>query len=242
MCNKRLKNVFQPNFSVTEKKFTNFLVPPVYAEQFESDWWHDTEKTLSHNRKLLSVILYSDATTCDRLGKTKMHPVYMSLGNIPHVRRQKKDAKCLVGYIPIIEDLPLDEINSSHNVTTTRLRTAVIDCFHSCMAVLLEEFEDNYRNGVTLRQNHISGEYEMRLSAIISDWPEAATYTLTYKAANSHHPCHTCSVTRDRLNAISLDHNECHLRTPREMKIAYEMNQCHKFSAVQKYNIFWEYQ
>jgi len=29
MCNKRLKNVFQPNFSVTEKKFTNFLVPPV---------------------------------------------------------------------------------------------------------------------------------------------------------------------------------------------------------------------
>jgi len=31
MCNKRLKNVFQPNFSVTEKKFTNFLVPPVNA-------------------------------------------------------------------------------------------------------------------------------------------------------------------------------------------------------------------
>ena len=36
MCNKRLKNVFQPNFSVTEKKFTNFLVPPVVEKLVES--------------------------------------------------------------------------------------------------------------------------------------------------------------------------------------------------------------
>ena len=74
------------------------------------------------------------------------------------------------------------------------------------MTVILEEFEDNYRNGVSLRQTPISGEYEMRLSAIaiISDWPEAASYTLAYKSANSHHPSHTCLVTRDKLNAIGL--------------------------------------
>ena len=214
----------------------------MYAEQFESDWWRDTEKTLSYNRKLLSVILYSDATTCDRLSKTKMHPIYMSLGNIPHMRRQKKDAKCLVGYIPIVEDLPSNDVDLSHNATTARLRAAAIECFHSCMTIILEEFEDNYRNGVSLRQTPISGEYEMRLSAIISDWPEAASYMLAYKSANSHHPCHTCLVTRDKLNAIGLHPDECRLRTPAEMKMAYEMSQCHNFSLVQKYNIFWEHQ
>jgi len=142
----------------------------------------------------------------------------------------------------IVEDLPSNDVDLSHNATTARLRAAAIECFHSCMTIILEEFEDNYRNGVSLRQTPISGEYEMRLSAIISDWPEAASYTLAYKSANSHHPCHTCLVTRDKLNAIGLHPDECRLRTPAEMKMAYEMSQCHNFSLVQKYNIFWEHQ
>ena len=44
MCNKRLKNVFQPNFSVTEKKFTNFLVPPVIINTIAYTFhWQNTQ-------------------------------------------------------------------------------------------------------------------------------------------------------------------------------------------------------
>ena len=57
----------------------NASVKP-YGEQFESDWWKSTEEFVSPNNYLLSIIF--DATTCDHLGKTSEHPIYISLGNI----------------------------------------------------------------------------------------------------------------------------------------------------------------
>jgi Plavaka transposase len=49
---------------------------------------------------LLSIILYADSTTCDHLGKTSEHPIYISLGNIPGWQRNKPNSKVLVGYLP----------------------------------------------------------------------------------------------------------------------------------------------
>jgi hypothetical protein len=40
------------------------------------------ENSLPFGSKLLSIILYSDATNCDTLGKSSLHPIYISLGNI----------------------------------------------------------------------------------------------------------------------------------------------------------------
>jgi hypothetical protein len=53
--------------------------------------------------KLLSIILYSDATTTDSLGKNQLHPIYISIGNIPTWHRNKPDAKQLLGYLPILK-------------------------------------------------------------------------------------------------------------------------------------------
>jgi len=47
-------------------------------------------------------MLYSDATLCDNLGKIQQHPVFLTLGNIPSWQRNKKDAKVLLGYMPIL--------------------------------------------------------------------------------------------------------------------------------------------
>jgi hypothetical protein len=47
----------------------------------------------------LSIILYSDATTRDHLGKTSEHSIYLTLGNIVSWRRNKPDAKILLGYL-----------------------------------------------------------------------------------------------------------------------------------------------
>ncbi|KAF0489511.1 zn-finger domain-containing protein [Gigaspora margarita] len=35
-------------------------------------------------QKFYPLFLYSDATNCDSLGKRQLHPIYLSLGNIPH--------------------------------------------------------------------------------------------------------------------------------------------------------------
>jgi len=55
-----------------------------YGEQYESDWWNVTEKNIPIDNQLLSIIIYADSTTCDHLGKTSEHPIYISLGNIPN--------------------------------------------------------------------------------------------------------------------------------------------------------------
>ncbi|KAF0475619.1 zn-finger domain-containing protein [Gigaspora margarita] len=55
----------------------------IYKEQNNGIWWKTAQNSLPIGSKLLSIILYSDATNCDTLGKSQLHPIYMSLGNIP---------------------------------------------------------------------------------------------------------------------------------------------------------------
>jgi len=56
----------------------------IFGEPYECDWWLDTVKTLPPMNNLLSIILYSDATTLDGLGKTSGHLVFLTLGNLPN--------------------------------------------------------------------------------------------------------------------------------------------------------------
>jgi len=51
----------------------------IFEELYECDWWLETKKTLSPLNYLLSIILYSDAITFDRLRKTSGHPVFLIL-------------------------------------------------------------------------------------------------------------------------------------------------------------------
>ena len=55
----------------------------IYKEQNNKKCWKTTQSALPTGAKILSIILYSDATNCDSLGKSQLHPIYLSLGNIP---------------------------------------------------------------------------------------------------------------------------------------------------------------
>ena len=61
------------------------------------------ENSLPFGSKLLLIILYSDITNCDTLGKSFLHPIYVILGNISIWRCNKLDAKQLLEYLPIIK-------------------------------------------------------------------------------------------------------------------------------------------
>src|SRR3990170_574373 len=76
----------------------------IFGESYEGDWWLETEKTLPPLNHLLSVILYSDATTFDGLGKTSGHPVFLTFGNLPNWFRNTPEAKVLLGFLPKVQD------------------------------------------------------------------------------------------------------------------------------------------
>src|SRR6266480_4397124 len=104
----------------------------VYKEQNNGMWWKNTEGSLPTGAKLLSLILYSDATTTDTLGKSQLHPIYLSIGNIPTWHRNKPDAKQLLGYLPILEAVSSIEKKSS------TYKNLVRKTFHKSLRHLLK--------------------------------------------------------------------------------------------------------
>ena len=52
---------------------------------------------------ILSVILYSDITTCNQLDKISEYSIYLILRNIPTWKRNKPDAKTLLCYLSILK-------------------------------------------------------------------------------------------------------------------------------------------
>ena len=173
---------------------------------------------------MLSIILYSDATTTDSLGKNQLHPIYISIGNIPTWRRNKPDAKQLLGYLPIIES------SISKNL--------VRKTFHDSLRHLLEPINSDY--GVDLKINGETFWFYPRVSIIIADWPEAATFCLTYKSSNSNFPCHFCMVKRDNLADINLVSDNIKPRTHMKMCSHFDNNTEKNASIESVPNFFWE--
>ena len=76
-----------------------------------------------------------------------------------------------------------------------------------------------------------------RISTIIGDWPEACTFSLTYKSANSNYPCHFCLVSRDKL--ISTEKDQVVLRNHNNMKTYYKNGNAASVSLEDVENYFW---
>src|ERR1041385_5086602 len=204
----------------------------VYKEQNNGIWWKNTEGSLPTGAKLLSLILYSDATTTDTLGKSQLHPIYLSIGNIPTWRRNKPDAKQLLGYLPILQAVSSIEKKSS------TYKNLVRETFHKSLRHLLEPIillED----GVDLSVNNETIWFYPRVSTIISDWPEAASFCLVYKSPNSTFPYHFCLVKKDDLANINLSFNDVVPRTHNEMRRYLENNTPNSASIESVPNFFW---
>src|ERR1044071_2303211 len=110
-------------------------------------WWKATEDSLPIGAKLLSLILYSDATTTDTLGKNQLHPIYLSIGNIPTWRRNKQNAKQLLGYLPILKAASNTKRKSSI------FKNLVCATFHNSLKILLDLIISLEKTGVDLLIN-----------------------------------------------------------------------------------------
>ena len=125
--------------------------------------------------KLLLLILYSDATITDTLGKSQLHLIYLLIGNIPTWCHNKSNAKQLLGYLPILEAI------SSIEKKFSTYKNLVRKTFHKSLCHLLELIillEDD----VDLSVNNETIWFYSRVFTIISDWPKAASFCLVYKS------------------------------------------------------------
>ena len=154
----------------------------------------------------------------------------MSLGNIPTWRRNKEDAKQLLGYFPILSAKDESEKKSFE------FKKLVCETFHNTLKFLLEPlFEGD--NGIDFKVNGDTIWFFPRISMIICDWPEACTFSLTYKSTNSKYPCHFCLVPRDNLANTNLN---IILRNHENM-MEYYNNKTENFTSLEPvYNYFWD--
>ena len=156
----------------------------------------------------------------------------MSIGNIKNWRRNKPDAKQLLGYLPILQ------ASSDSEKKSTNFKKIVHEIFHKSLRVLLELLLLDSTINLTLNNEKI--QFYPRISIVIADWPEAATYCLTYKLANSNLPCHFCLVLRNNTNNINLRSNEIIPRTHDNMRLNFNQNSENSVCIEEVYNTFWD--
>ncbi|CAG8831657.1 3854_t:CDS:2, partial [Gigaspora margarita] len=99
-----LNNSITEEFVIEYKMSTDKVFSKCqYSDMFDSNWWKNVEQNIPIGAHVMPIIIYSDATQCNRLDKTSKHPVFIILGNIPLTRRNKVDTKVLLDYIPSLE-------------------------------------------------------------------------------------------------------------------------------------------
>ena len=78
-----------------------------------------------------------------------------------------------------------------------------------------------------------------KISVIIANMAEAATFTSTYLPSTSKRPCHFCLISNEDLNNMALTHVD--LRTSEEMKEVTDINQARELSIHTDFNFFWKF-
>ena len=158
----------------------------IFGEPYEGDWWLETEMTLPPLNHLLSIILYSDVTTFDGLGKTSGYPVFLTLGNLPNWVRNLPETKVLLGFLPKVQDSGIK--------TTDVFRSLQCKAYHKCFDIILRPL-------LKIPMHYISelrGSrwlFATRILFFIADMLEDDEVTATYKSSRCKMPCHTCMVS-----------------------------------------------
>ena len=187
--------------------------------------------TIPLDNRLLSIILYSDATTCDQLGKTIEHPIYLSLGNIPNWRRDKPYAKVLIGYLP---KLKAKDIYTRNTESFQQLQRQVFQrCLHILLTPILGQQDMHF---IIKDQIYI---FTPKILVILADMAEAGLFTGTYLPSTSKRPCHTCCVTNENLNNMAL--SNIILRTPEKMQAIINAGRSKEYSIHEENNFLWNF-
>ncbi|RHZ78349.1 hypothetical protein Glove_165g80 [Diversispora epigaea] len=194
------------------KKNQAFEEEKSYGEQFTRNWWKSVNVLIPSAAKVLSIILYSDATTLDTLEKSLLHLIYISLRNILTWRGNKEDAKQLLNYLLIISAKDETEKKSSE------FKILVRKTFHNSIKFLLEPLFENASIDLKITGKRIW--FYSRITTVICDWPEA--------------------LSKDNLANTCLKKNQAVPCNKENMKKYYDNNTTKEASLEPVYNYFWD--
>jgi Plavaka transposase len=202
----------------------------IFGEPYEGNWWLETEKTLPPLNHLLSIILYSNATTFNGLEKTSGHPVFLSLGNLSNQVRNSSESKVLLGFLPKVQDSGIK--------TTEEFRRFQREVYHKCFNIMLRPLLEK-PDELYFRIKGREMIFSARISFFLSDMLEADEITATYKSARCQMPCHTCMVLRNDMN--KMDYESSPLRTHENMRQVIRDGQEKNHSVHSIENAFWKF-
>ena len=169
------------------------------------------------------------------MGKSSEHPIYLTLGNISSWRRNKPDAKVLLGYLPQLKAKTISQKRSK----SFRLIKRIL--YQHSLDVLVRPLLDYQNDGFDLTtDNDVLWCYPF-ISVMLGDLPENAAMTLTFNSANCRHLCHEYLVGGDELNNVELSDDQIILRTPDTMKDFVEQGVAQQYSLHDMENVFWRY-
>ncbi|RHZ82167.1 hypothetical protein Glove_113g57 [Diversispora epigaea] len=91
--------------------------------------------------------------------------------------------------------------------------------------------------GIDLEVDNKTFWFFPRISTIICDWPEAATFSLVYKSTNSNFPCHFCLISKTLL--ADTDLSDVTFRNNENMQEYFYNNSGQDVSLENIPNYFW---
>lgn len=157
-----------------------------YGEPWTGTWFKDALMLIPRSSKLVGLILYADGTALDGRETKGVHPVYLSLVNIPLHLRNKLSAKRVVAYIP--SPTPKDAKDAKTDAFSTARRVL----YHDCVRLLLEPLKAQYAVGRTIEVDGRRMRVCVLLAFCIFDWVEAGTASMVYSTWNAKRCCHSC--------------------------------------------------
>ncbi|RHZ76848.1 hypothetical protein Glove_188g3 [Diversispora epigaea] len=203
------------------------------------------ERSISNHANILSIILYSNATTTDTLGKSSLHLIYVSLGNISTWRRNKEDAKQLLRYLPILSAKNEKEKKSSEFKELAR------ETFHNSIKFLLdplfqvqrEDLIDIRKDQVILRNYVNMKEYFDSNTSNLAGLEQVNNYfwsipNLNIYAATVPDRIHHLDLVQ-REDLIDIRKDQVILRNYVNMKEYFDSNTSNLAGLEQVNNYFW---
>lgn len=133
--------------------------------------------------------------------------------------------------------MPILEASNSSEKSSDIFKDTAREIFHESLEILLDPIL-SLSNGIDLKLNNENVWFFPRISVVIADWPEAATYCLTHKSANSNFPCHFCLIARDDLADID---SEINLRTHDNMRQFFDQGTTNSVGIENVQNYFWKF-
>ena len=145
--------------------------------------------------------------------------------------RNKPNLKVLIGYLP--------KLKAKNNTTrnSASFQNLQRQVFQRCLRILLSPIL-NQTDMYFVVKNDVY-PFTPKISVILADLAEAATFTATYLPSTSKRPCCFCLTDNEDLNNMEL--TDITLRTPENMKAAIDTNQANELSIHSDFNFFWKF-